>query len=134
MTVATPQGSHTLTFTGGLYTKPAEGGQTDEGFSSESANVRNKFDDTGKTQTFDIGSYTFTVELQAYTPPGPPSHASADHDVAGSISAHVTVTTLSPGQIDSPEPGTLVLSCLGLSFAGGAAWRKRRQAPLAQAQ
>jgi hypothetical protein len=123
MTVSTADGSHTLTFTGGLYTEP------DQGFSSESANIRNKFDDATKTQTFTLGNYTFTVEMQAYTPPGPPSQA-----IAGSISAHVSVTTLIPGGIGAPEPGTMVLSCLGLSFAGGAAWRKRRQARLAQAQ
>ena len=64
------------------------------------------------------------VTLTNYTPPGPPNASNA-----GSISAHVTVT---PGNGHTsgggtPEPSTLVLSCLGLGFAGLASWRKRRR-------
>ena len=61
----------------------------------------------------------FTVSLIAYTPPGPP-----DQSNAGSISAHVSVTTTQTA--DLPEPSTMLLSGLGLTFLGGAAWRKRR--------
>jgi len=122
LTISTPDGSKTLTFTGGLSTMPGKG------FSAESANIKNVFDAATMEQTFSLGNYTFTVTMQAYTPPGPPTQANA-----GSISAHVGVTGLSPGGIGAPEPGTMVLSCLGLSFLGGAAWRKRRQVRAAQA-
>jgi len=125
MTVSTVDGSHTVTINGGLYTLQG----ADEGFSSESANIKNVFDPGTQVQSFDIGQYTFTVSIGSYSQPGPPSDP-----FFGSISAHVSVSTVSPGQIPSPEPGTMVLSCLGLSVAGGAAWRKRRQARLAQAQ
>jgi len=103
-------GPHTasLTFTGKL------GGA----FSAESANVTNTFLDAGP-KTVSLGSYDFTVSLIAYTPPGPP-----DQSNAGSMSAHVSVTTTQTA--DLPEPSTMLLSGLGLTFLGGAAWRKRR--------
>lgn len=88
--------------------------------SAENANVANVFNSPTST-TVSLGSYNFTVALIAYTPPGPP-----DQSNAGSISAHVTVTSLTPAQV--PEPGTMLLSAFGLTFLGGAAWRKRRQA------
>ncbi len=108
--------STTMWFTGKL------GGN----FSANNSNVTNKF--TGATsfswndpKTGD----TFAVSITSYTPPGPPTASNA-----GSISAHVTVT---PGSGHSagggaPEPSTLVLSCLGLGFAGFSTWRKRRVA------
>ncbi len=109
--------SSTLTFTGKLSGS----------FSSESANVTNVFG-PGSTQTTSLGSYTFTVSLVAYTPPGPP-----DQINAGSISAHVSISRAS-GAGDPvpvvPEPSTLLLSTLGLSCLGGAAWRKRHQPPV----
>jgi hypothetical protein len=101
-----------LTFTGKL------GGS----FSANNANVTDQF--TGKTSytwTAPNGN-TYSVTLNNFTPPGPPTASNA-----GSISAHVTVTpgggTISGG---APEPSTLVLSCLGLGFAGLRSWRKRR--------
>jgi len=91
-------------------------------FSADNANVTDQF--TGKT------SYTwtapngnaYTVTLNNFTPPGPPTASNA-----GSISAHVSVTP-GNGTISgsTPEPSTLVLSCLGLGFAGLRSWRKRR--------
>jgi len=124
MTVSTVDGSHTVTFRGGLYTLTGP----DEGFTSESANIKNVFDEGTKVQTFDIGDYTFTVSMKSFSEPGPPSDP-----FDGSISAHVTVSTAHGAQ-ETPEPGTMVLSCLGLSFLGGAAWRRRRQARTAAAQ
>ena len=102
--------SGSLTFSGKL------GGS----FSKESANVTNAFG-PNNTQVLSLGSYIFTVSLPFFTPPGPP-----DQTNAGSISAHVEVTALTPNQV--PEPSTMLLSALGMSFLGGAAWRKRRQA------
>jgi hypothetical protein len=109
-----PALSGTLTFTGKL------GGT----FSSASANVSNMFG-PNSTQQLTLGNYTFTVALIAYTPPGPANQLNA-----GSISAHVTVANASIHTTGggTPEPSTMLLSGLGLTFLGGAAWRKRRQA------
>jgi hypothetical protein len=61
-----------------------------------------------------------------YTPPGPPGS-----DNSGSISATVTVRPVNIQK--SPEPSTMVLSVVGLSFLGLSSWRKRRQKALATA-
>jgi hypothetical protein len=112
LTTTDVNGTHTknLTFNGKL-TGP---------FSSENSNVGNVFGGNS-SQNFQLGGYSFTVALIAYTPPGPP-----DQQNAGSISAHVTVENLRPAQV--PEPSTMLLGGLGLTFLGGAAWRRRRQA------
>ena len=86
--------------------------------SADNANVSNVFG-ANNIQPVSLGSFNFTVALTSYTPPGPP-----DQTQAGAISAHVTVSTLTPTQV--PEPSSMLLSALGLSFLGGAAWRKRR--------
>jgi hypothetical protein len=106
--------SATMTFTGKLSGT----------FSASNSNVTDTF--TGKTSyTMTLGGNTYTVALVGYTPPGPPTASNA-----GSISAYVSVT---PGNGNghtggtAPEPSTLVLSCLGLGFAGLASWRKRRR-------
>jgi hypothetical protein len=108
--------STTLMFTGKL------GGS----FSSLNANVTNMF--TGKsTDTVNLGGNTYTVSMTGYTPPGPPTANNA-----GSISAHVTVAPTNGtghGAGGAPEPSSLVLSCLGLTLAGAASWRKRRRTP-----
>ncbi|MFO0842182.1 MAG: PEP-CTERM sorting domain-containing protein [Gemmataceae bacterium] len=96
-------------------------------FSAESANVGNVFGPNA-TQTVSLGSYTFTVSMVAYTPPGPPDQLNA-----GSLAAHVTISRAGPAEGDSPEPSTMLLSALGLSCLGGAAWRKRRQGRVAAA-
>ncbi len=113
-------GTHTgsLTFTGTLA-------DPNSSFSSENANVVNHFG-PNSLQSLTLGSVTFDVQLTAYTPPGPPDQANA-----GSISAHVTVRGESNdggGTQGTPEPSTILLSSLGLTFLGGAAWRKRRKA------
>lgn len=94
-------------------------GKLSGSFSKESSNVKNKFLDGGP-KSVDLGSYRFTVELVAYTPPGPP-----DQSNAGSIAAHVEITSLKPA--DVPEPTAILLSIMGASMLGGAALRKRRQ-------
>lgn len=98
-------------------------GQLSGTFSAANSNITNAF--TGQT------SYTWTanngdqfkVSLVGFTPPGPPSASNA-----GSIAAFVQVTPgVHTGGTGTPEPSTLVLSGLGLSFAGLASWRKRRR-------
>jgi hypothetical protein len=95
-------------------------------FSAESANISNVFG-SNSTQTVQLGNYFFSVSLVAYTPPGPPDQLNA-----GSLAAHVTVSSTGPAE-ESPEPSTMLLSALGLTCLGGAAWRKRRQARIATA-
>jgi len=98
-------------------------------FSSESSNVSNEFG-PNSTQVVTMGAYTFTVSLYddkgrpLYTPPGPPD-PSGGPVLVGGITAHVTVAggTTPPA---APEPSSMLLSALGLSFLGGAAWRKRK--------
>jgi hypothetical protein len=100
-------------------------GKLSNTFSAESANVKNVFDaGAGSHFVFTLGSYDFTVDLNAYTPPGPPNQVQT-----GSISAHVEVTVHDDGGTitETPEPSSMVLGGLALTCLGGAAWRKRRQ-------
>ncbi len=96
-------------------------------FSSASANVANMFGPDAM-QTLTLGAYTFTVQLISYTPPGPPNQFNA-----GSISAYVSIAgpnnDVHPSSV--PEPSTMLLSGLALTFLGGASWRKRRQSSAA---
>ncbi|NBO90866.1 MAG: PEP-CTERM sorting domain-containing protein [Planctomycetia bacterium] len=106
-------GSHTFT------------GKLSGTFSSEASNVKNSFDPgSGSFVVFQLGSYDFTVRMDAYTPPGPPSAVQT-----GSISAHVEVSLRDtpPVVTETPEPGTMVLGGLALTCIGGVAWRKRRK-------
>jgi hypothetical protein len=99
------------------------GGVLNGTFSASNANVTNSFTSpTSFTWTASNGN-TYTVTLTSYTPPGPPTGPNSN---AGSISAHVTVTSGTGHTAGVPEPSTLVLSFLGLGFAGIAARRKRR--------
>ena len=107
-------GTHTATLT--------FNGKLTGTFSQDSSNITNVFG-ANSTQTANLGAYTFTVSLISYTPPGPPLQAQV-----GAIGAHVDISNLTLQGSDAPEPGTMLLSGLGLSFLGGAAWRKRRQA------
>jgi PEP-CTERM motif len=76
------------------------------------------------TQTITLGKNIYTVSLNPFSPPGPPSATNA-----GGISTHVTVAAdPSGGPPHAPEPSTLALSGLGLSFLGLASWRRWRKA------
>jgi len=90
-------------------------------FSEKNATVANVFDPATKKQTFTLGGFDFTVEMLYYTPPGPPEQGNV-----GSIGAHVTVANPGPSSL-TPEPSSLLMAGLGLSFFGGAAWRKKRR-------
>ncbi len=104
-------------------------GQLGGTWSSNNANVTNTF--TGTTSyswTDPTNGDTFKVSLVGYTPPGPPTASNA-----GSIAAFVQVTPGNGGgnTAGTPEPSTLVLSFLGLGFAGLTTWQKRRRSPAA---
>jgi hypothetical protein len=114
--------STTLTFTGKLGNGP--GGYA---FTNSNSQVTNVFGPNA-TQTITLEGYNFTVSLDAYTPPGPPSQGNK-----GSIGATVSISPAGIGPASTPEPSTLLLSGLGFSFLGGAAWRKRRKARTAPA-
>ena len=105
--------SGTLTFTGTLSGK----------LTGSSSNITNQY--TGlTTQQLLRGDTLFTVTIGAYTPPGPPGSSNS-----GSIGAHtvVKVSHIIPVQT-LPEPGTLVLSLLGVgAFGAGRRWRSSRR-------
>jgi hypothetical protein len=87
-----------------------------------SANITNTF--TGpQVQVLQLGSNTYTITMGTYSPPPPPGAVNA-----GAISAYAQVTVQSgTGVPQLPEPSALVLAGLGLSLAGGAFWRRKRQ-------
>jgi hypothetical protein len=97
-----------LTFTGHL----------DGTLSSLSAGITNTF--TGQTtQSIQIGGNVYTVTMNSYTQPGPPNAGNK-----GSIAGTATVAPANTST--SPEPGTLLLTFVGVSGCGLAAWRRRR--------
>ena len=95
-------------------------------FAHDFAGVTNHFDQLTKSITLGTGSgaVKFTVSMVSFSPPGPPSQ----HNL-GSITSHVDVQPAIGGGPPpaTPEPASQVLGCIGLTFAGGAAWRARRR-------
>jgi hypothetical protein len=89
-------------------------------FSADNSNIFNTINGS-PTHTLTLGNTTYTVTFGPYSPPGPPSASNA-----GSISAHVDVSGVSIATV--PEPSTMILSALGLSFMGVAGWRRRQKA------
>ena len=125
LTDSTSGNSGTLTFAGKLSGT----------FSVGNANITNLFNSPTE-QKVQLGNNMYDVTIGPYSPPGPPSGSNA-----GSIAAHVDVNPVSStggggnnggtgsgsggGVSDVPEPSSILLSCLGLTFVGGAAGRKR---------
>jgi hypothetical protein len=93
-------------------------GQLQGHFSSLNSGVTNTFDPATQSQTVVLGSTQYTVTMNAYTPPGPPSQGNL-----GSIGALVEVKELR----HVPEPTSLALFAFG-GAVGLAAWRRRRKA------
>ncbi|MBI1914233.1 MAG: PEP-CTERM sorting domain-containing protein [Planctomycetes bacterium] len=89
--------------------------------SAESSHLRLDPASTATTYSnIHLGNNIYGIDSVDYTPPGPPGS-----DNSGSISASVTVRPLNISKV--PEPSTMVLSMVGLSFLGLSSWRKRRQ-------
>jgi PEP-CTERM motif len=88
--------------------------------SSMNSNVTNTFT-SAVTQSIVLGKNLYKVTIGQFTPPAPPGATNS-----GSISATtmpkalVTVTK-------NPEPSTVLMAGLGLSFVGLVSWRKRRR-------
>jgi hypothetical protein len=111
--------STTLTF-GGVFNGT---------LSAVSANITTTFKGL-VSQTVKLGDHTYTVTLNAYAPPGPPTASNA-----GSITGHVAVDEFTPGGSGShsaPEPSSLLLAGTGLSFLGAAGWKKWKRRGLAR--
>jgi PEP-CTERM motif-containing protein len=99
----------TLTFSGNLTGT----------ITPNSSNIANVFTGT-LTQTVDLGTNVYTVTIGPYTPPGPAGSN------PGSIGAHVDVQPNSGHEPNNtPEPSTMLLSCLGLAGLGWRTWRKQ---------
>src|SRR5262249_24968562 len=94
-------------------------GQLDGTITAASANIKNTCIGT-TTQTVVLGTNRYTATIGPYSPPGVPGSVNA-----GSISAHAIVRVESVIH-DMPEPGSLVLSAVGMTVVGLARWRRRR--------
>jgi len=115
-------GTGTITFTGLLL------GQLTHDSSTLTNSITSSTDDTGTHAGQTFGSVTFdgtqyTVSYNGFAAPGP----EAQHNV-GSLSFHISFApAIGGGPSPSPEPSSMVLGCLGLSFLGGVVLRARRR-------
>jgi hypothetical protein len=119
-------GTGTISFTGLLL------GQLTHDSSNLTNTITSSTDDTGLHVGQTFGSVTvdgtkYLVSYNGFAAPGP----EAQHNV-GSISFHIAPEAHIDG--NAPEPSSLVLGCLGLSFLGGVVLRARcRKAGLLKA-
>jgi hypothetical protein len=112
-------GTGTVRFTGLLL------GQLTHDSSNLTNSITSSTDDTGVHVGQTFGSTTFDgtkyiVSYNGFAAPGP----EAQHNV-GSISFHIALPPHIVG--NAPEPSSMVLGCLGLSFLGGVVLRARRR-------
>jgi hypothetical protein len=101
-----PGSPHTFMFGGELNGTLAPGTNT----------LANTFT-TPTSQTFQLGSNTYTVSINQLALPGIGTNGAVTYNV--SVSAAVAPV---------PEPSTLLLSGMGASFLGLFSWRRRRNA------
>jgi hypothetical protein len=89
---------------------------------ANSSNITNTF--TGpNTVVLDLGANQYTINLTAYTPPGPTGSVNA-----GAIGAHATVVVEPIGPVSlSPEPSAVLLAACGLPLALFQLRRSRRR-------
>jgi hypothetical protein len=114
-------GTGTVSFTGLLL------GQLTHDSSNLTNSITGSTDDSGTHAGQTFGSVTFdgnkyTVSYNGFAAPGP----EAQHNV-GSISFHISFAGVNQGPPTAPEPSSMVLGCLGLSFLGGVVLRARRR-------
>ncbi len=95
-------------------------------YSRGHSNLKNEF--VGQTsQTVALGNYDFTVSVLPVILPGP-----ANQGIQGSIATSVAIKAAGgPDPSTTPEPSTMLLSGLGLTFLGASAWRRKRRAAVA---
>jgi hypothetical protein len=116
--------TRTISFTGLLL------GQLTHDSSNLTNTITSATDDSGTHVGANSGSVTFdgtkyTVSYNGFAAPGP----EAQHNV-GSISFHISFQSAiggGSGNGQAPEPSSMVLGCLGLSFLGGVVLRARRR-------
>jgi hypothetical protein len=96
-------------------------GQLQGSFSQYSSNVTNTFF-SPTTQSVQLGNTLFTVTVNSFTPPGPPSSGNL-----GSIGAYIQVSPVAT-IASIPEPGSITLAGIGLALAGMGASRRRKPA------
>jgi hypothetical protein len=115
-------GSGTISFTGLML------GELTHDSSNLTNTITSATDGSGTHAGQTFGSVTFdnttyTVSYNGFAAPGP----EAQHNV-GSISFHIALAPVigSPPPT-APEPSSMVLGCLGLSFLGGVVLRARRR-------
>lgn len=102
------------------------GGLLDGTISKGGSVITNVFLDTS-VHSFDLGNGPttnhYSIQVDQFVAPSGPGAQNA-----GSIGGIVIATghEQSGSPRDTPEPSTMLLSCLGLSFLGAASWRKAR--------
>jgi len=98
-------------------------GHINSSFSQDGSNLSVLIDSQDAFQSAKINGNTYYIQMPDPTAPGTPTATQT-----GSVPSYITVVPAGTGSIAGvPEPSTLVLSWLGLSFLGAAGWRKRRQ-------
>lgn len=94
--------------------------------SAETSQITVAFVGGINTQILTVDGTQYKVTLNTIVPPGIPTA------IPGSVGGSIVAGTISVqpggggGNTTTPEPSTMILSCLGLSLLGLARWRKRR--------
>jgi hypothetical protein len=110
-----PSNSATVDFSGYLYGSVGTDGIT---------GVQGAFLDAGP-KTVTLGDASFSAQLLSISGPGDKAPGAIQAEMDWSPSGSPPPSQGGGGVSESPEPSTLVLSCLGLSFLGARAWRRR---------
>jgi len=119
----------TVTFAGQLFST----GDTTAIAANINNNILSTTDDTGlhAGQTFGdvtVDGVQFHVNYTGFAEPGGTNNSSF-----GAVSFHINAGPAVDGgkPPSAPEPSSMLLGCLGLSFVGGVVWRARRRKALA---
>jgi hypothetical protein len=118
-----------ITYNGVTMSKDVTG-QFTGWYDNENSNLHHHFT-SPTTLLYNFSNATFSVNV--FDPDGLTFNSLPPPPGAGQGTINAYVTLFGGGTIgggpgnQTPEPSTLLLSCLGLMALGGAAWRKRRQ-------